>query len=194
MSKPIETSSVAPTDSPEREALPQANRRSLSFAAALLLFLTLAAVLPAEYAFAPTGLGRLLGLTPMGELKQKLARAAEEEAKLAFDGPSKERTDTTTIRVPPTGSVEVKLAMSKGAKANFEWTAEGGTVSFETHVDKRRGGYHSYGKGENQSSDKGRIVAVFNGYHGWYFKNDGPSEVVITLQTSGDYREVKRMQ
>jgi len=194
MSKPTETSSVAPTSALEQEELPQANRRTLSFAAVLLLILTLAAVLPAEYALDPTGLGRVLGLTPMGELKQKLARAAEEEAKLAFDGPSKERTDTTTIRVPPAGSVEVKLAMAKGAKANFDWTADGGTVSFETHVDKRRGGYHSYGKGENQSSDKGSIVAVFNGYHGWYFKNDGPNEVVITLQTSGDYREVKRMQ
>lgn len=140
MSKPTETSSVAPTSALEQEELPQANRRTLSFAAVLLLILTLAAVLPAEYALDPTGLGRVLGLTPMGELKQKLARAAEEEAKLAFDGPSKERTDTTTIRVPPAGSVEVKLAMAKGAKASFEWTAEGGTVSLRIGISKLENG------------------------------------------------------
>jgi hypothetical protein len=188
------TDAADPTASLEPEELPQANLRSLALAAALLLVLTLVAVLPAEYAIDPTGLGRILGLTPMGELKQKLAQAAEQEAKLSFDGPAKERTDSTVIRVPPAGSVEVKLAMTKGAKASFEWTAVGGTVSFETHVDKRRGGYHSYGKGENAGADKGTIVAVFNGYHGWYFKNDGPNEVSITLQTSGDYREVKQMQ
>lgn len=42
--------------------------------------LLVAVVLPAEYGIDPTGAGRVLGLTPMGEIKQELAREAAAEA------------------------------------------------------------------------------------------------------------------
>jgi hypothetical protein len=38
------------------------------------------AVLPAEYRIDPTGVGRVFGLTQMGEIKQHLAAEAERDA------------------------------------------------------------------------------------------------------------------
>jgi len=50
--------------------------RSTAIAAATALVLLVTAVLPAEYGIDPTGLGRVIGLTQMGEIKMSLAREA----------------------------------------------------------------------------------------------------------------------
>jgi hypothetical protein len=49
-------------------------------AAAVAGVLLLTVVLPAEYGIDPTGAGRVLGLTQMGEIKVRLAREAAEDA------------------------------------------------------------------------------------------------------------------
>ena len=46
---------------------------------AIVLLITI--VLPAEYAIDPTGVGRLLKLTEMGEIKKQLSDEAEEDRK-----------------------------------------------------------------------------------------------------------------
>src|SRR5215207_5473463 len=48
--------------------------RSTLIAAAIASALLVTAVLPAEYGVDPTGIGRVLGLTEMGETKMALAR------------------------------------------------------------------------------------------------------------------------
>lgn len=50
--------------------------RSTVIAALVAIVLLVTTVLPAEYGFDPTGVGRALGLTQMGELKLELAREA----------------------------------------------------------------------------------------------------------------------
>ena len=86
--------------------------------AALLLFTT---VLPAEYGFDPSGVGRVLGLTPMGEMK--LAQAAEAEANAA--APEEETADLTLDDTPAaatsvngsqTGQVRLTLAPGGGTE------------------------------------------------------------------------------
>ena len=57
--------------------------RSTALAAASAVVLLLTVVLPAEYGVDPTGIGRLLGLTEMGEIKTRLAREAAEDAAAA---------------------------------------------------------------------------------------------------------------
>jgi len=44
------------------------------------MVLLLTTVLPAEYGIDPTGAGRVLGLTQMGEIKVRLAREAAADA------------------------------------------------------------------------------------------------------------------
>jgi hypothetical protein len=51
---------------------------------AAILFI---AWLPAEYGLDPTGAGRVLGLTEMGEIKQQLAQEADAEAQQTIDSP-----------------------------------------------------------------------------------------------------------
>ena len=71
------------TDIPNREELPSTAKlvRSTIIAAFVALVLLATVVMPAEYALDPTGAGRLLGLTEMGEIKEQLAEeAAADEA------------------------------------------------------------------------------------------------------------------
>ena len=77
---------MARIDSPPPDALPSPKtlRRwtIIAFAGAALIIV--GAVLPAERAIDPTGIGRLIGLTQMGEIKVALAKeVAEHEAEEA---------------------------------------------------------------------------------------------------------------
>lgn len=76
------------TERPTQADLP--SRRKLvrstliAFVTAAVLLVTV--VLPAEYAIDPTGVGKRLGLTDMGEIKQQLAQeAAQDKAQEAAD-------------------------------------------------------------------------------------------------------------
>jgi hypothetical protein len=66
------------TDIPTRAELPTTAQliRSTTIAAVSALVLLVTVVLPSEYAIDPTGLGRLLGLTEMGQIKTRLAAEA----------------------------------------------------------------------------------------------------------------------
>lgn len=79
------------TDMPGRADLPTTRQliRSTLIALAAAAALLVTVVLPAEYAVDPTGAGRLLGLTRMGEIKQQLAEeaAADAAASVAAERP-----------------------------------------------------------------------------------------------------------
>lgn len=83
--------------------------------------------------------------------------------------------------------------MNEGASVQFEWTVEGGVVNSDTHADRPGLDYHGYTKGTSQESDRGVLVAAFSGMHGWFWRNRGSGPVTVTLQTSGDYQELRRM-
>mgnify|MGYP000336130901 CR=1 FL=1 len=74
------------TDIPNREELPSTAKliRSTIMAAIAALVLLVTVVMPAEYALDPTGLGRMLGLTEMGEIKEQLTEeaAADQAAQM----------------------------------------------------------------------------------------------------------------
>ncbi len=70
------------TDLPTRAELPSARQliRSTFVALAVAGGLLATVVLPAEYGIDPTGIGRVLGLTKMGEIKTGLAKEAAKAA------------------------------------------------------------------------------------------------------------------
>ena len=84
------------TDIPNREELPSTAKliRSTIIAAIVALVLLVTVVMPAEYALDPTGAGRLLGLTEMGEIKEQLAEeaAADEAAQMVAVNSSADQT------------------------------------------------------------------------------------------------------
>lgn len=69
------------SDIPSRAELPTTARLIKSTIIALLaaIAILVTIVLPAEYAIDPTGIGRVLKLTEMGEIKQQLAEEAEAD-------------------------------------------------------------------------------------------------------------------
>ncbi len=81
------------SDTPSRAELPTSGQliRSTLIALATAAALLVAVVLPAEYGIDPTGIGRTLQLTKMGEIKQQLsaevAKDAPKERQAKADSP-----------------------------------------------------------------------------------------------------------
>jgi hypothetical protein len=69
------------TDMPTRAQLPSSAQllRSTLIASGVAAALLVTVVLPSEYGIDPTGAGRALGLTEMGEIKTQLAQEAEAD-------------------------------------------------------------------------------------------------------------------
>ena len=201
--------------------------RSTAIAAGVALLLLVTVVLPAEYAIDPTGVGRVLGLTEMGEIKMALAEEAAADAAAdaaaggaaqtapavtgeATTGPapvaqgsaplagaavdSVANSHVTEVALEPGQGREIKLVMREGARVNYEWTVEGGVVNSDTHADRPGTPYHGYGKGRNQASDQGVLIAAFDGKHGWFWRNRGREPVTVTLRTSGDYQDLQEVK
>lgn len=68
---------------PTQAELPTSGQllRSTAIALVTAVVLLVTVVLPSEYAIDPTGIGKMLGLTAMGEIKAELAVEAEADAK-----------------------------------------------------------------------------------------------------------------
>jgi hypothetical protein len=180
--------------------------RSTLLAAGAAVLVLILFVLPAGYGFDVTGIGRVLGLTQRGQVNMAIAAeeaAAEVGGATASDesavstapsGASSDTGDVTTLVLFPTEGREVKLVMRRGAVAEYSWSTDGGPVNFLTHGDTvgaPDGDYHTYGRGTGVAADSGTIEAVFDGNHGWFWRNRSSQTVVITLRTQGDYLEVK---
>ncbi|ELT51242.1 hypothetical protein [Brucella intermedia] len=76
------------TDLPRRAELPTAAqlRRSTWIASITAAGLLAFVVLPSEYGVDPTGIGSVIGLTQMGEIKMQLAEEAAQDAAAAANG------------------------------------------------------------------------------------------------------------
>ena len=174
--------------------------------------LLVAAVLPAEYGIDGTGLGRLFGLTSMGERKMATAKAIGEAnattlplttAKVNAAAADQYSTisklplrhDEIEVKLAPNGQVEYKTSLPEGELIVFTWDAGAATVKFDFHGEPTagpEGAFLSYQKG-SASQSGGSLKAPFAGTHGWYWKNATDSNVVIKLKVSGFYSEIKRM-
>ncbi|MBA3888988.1 MAG: transmembrane anchor protein [Gemmatimonadaceae bacterium] len=139
--------------------------KSTAIALVVAIILTVTVVMPAEYGVDPTGVGRVLQLTEMGEIKMQLAREAAtldsvealtgtsaappavaaatgEAAPASSDSATRTdtrtdaRTDTVRIALEPNQGREIKLAMREGARVSFTWSTDRGVVNYDTHADR----------------------------------------------------------
>jgi len=112
------------TDIPNREELPSTAKliRSTIIAAIVALVLLVTVVMPAEYALDPTGAGRLLGLTEMGEIKEQLAEeaAADEAAQMVAVNSSADQTAPEVSEPVMAEAVEEPAPSSKAEIAPAE--------------------------------------------------------------------------
>ncbi len=194
---------------PPSDELPSARAllRSTAAALAVAALLLVTVVLPAEYGIDPTGVGRVLGLTRMGEIKTALVReaAAAEAAEAASvaaatealaGGTSDPAAHVTRLTLGPGESTEVKLAMREGARVSYSWATDRGVVGYDLHGDRAdapRGSYHSYEQGAGAWSDEGALTAAFDGRHGWFWHNRTDEALTLTLRTEGAYLDLQRL-
>ena len=185
------------------------------FIAAVIL---ITVVLPAEYGIDPTGIGNMLGLVTMGEIKVSLAQEAasektlrkkqkspqdnklQEAIKAVAEDTSLEpegdiRSDQMTITLKQNEGKEIKLTMKKGAKVNYVWWTDKGRANFDTHADSEilEISYHNYEKGSKERSE-GVLEAAFDGNHGWFWRNRTSETMTVTLQVDGEYSNIKEMK
>lgn len=206
------------TQVPDRASLPSAGRllRSTLLAAIIATVLLVTVVMPAEYGVDPTGVGSVLGLKAMGQAKLALAKEAQEAPARPAGSPppaapvlqapqaavaaarsadSTSRSDEKSYLLKPGQGMEVKLAMLQGARVDYSWEVADGVVNFDAHgdSDSKPVQSHSYKKGTAAAADKGAIEAKFSGKHGWYWRNRGQGNVVVTLRVKGAYSAIERV-
>lgn len=202
---------------PTGRELPSTNQliKSTILAAATAGVLLITVVMPAEYGIDPTGIGNVIGLKKMGEIRVSLAKeeAADQANNLVANTEGKQggiNTAAATTPKPTTAGAatlnhemqvtlapdegkEIKLDMSKGNKVQYTWSTDGGKANFDVHADSQTLGidYHQYSKGSSQS-EQGIIEAAFNGSHGWFWRNRTSNTITITLKTIGEYTDIKQ--
>ncbi len=205
---------------PSKQELPSTGKliKSTIIAAVVAAVLLLVVVLPAEYGVDPTGVGNMLGLQKMGEIKASLAKELADElvnmqakedaivaktkaieefvqaAKLKAEAVPSALNHQMLVTLAPDASAEIKVSMSKDGEVQYTWWTDGGKANFDLHGDSEELDidYHSYRKGSEQKS-KGTLVAAFDGSHGWFWRNRTGKTITITLQTNGEYTDIKLM-
>lgn len=195
---------------PSENDLPTSSQlfRSTLIALFVAVALLLCIVIPAEYGTDPTGVGALLGLKKMGEIKASLEQEALNEKPKFDDYTSineemRERFETSIgykdvkkFVIAPDDAIEIKLEMEKGSIAKYRWKTQSGGLNYNLHGDGYKGSQKSttYKKGRMTSSDTGEFKAEFDGYHGWFWRNRNSEDVTVVLQTDGEYIQIKRMK
>ncbi len=201
------------SNKPSLEDLPTTaqllNSTAIAAVSAIVILTTI--VLPSEYGIDPTGVGRMLGLTEMGEIKVQLEEEAEadrqmggaEEAQSSllndifglFIGAAHAQEtevwrDAVTFTLAPGASAEWKLVMTQGQTAEYRMNVEGGRVNFDLH-GHGSGQSVTYEKGRGSTGSTGTILASFTGEHGWFWRNRDKADVTVTVQVRGEYAEFK---
>ena len=198
---------------PKLEDLPTTAqlRRSSIIAAIGAVAIGVMVYMPAELGQDPTGVGSILGLTEMGEIKQQLAAEAAADEELhggdessslmddilgLFVGAAYAQEawqDEINFTLAPGEYTEIKATMEEGATLFYAWTSTGGRVNFDLHAHSGDQNV-TYEKGRGQTEGEGSFETPFAGDHGWFWRNRDDEAVTVTLQLRGDYSEIVRSQ
>lgn len=179
------------SDTPLRAELPSSKQllRSTILAAIAALVLLIAVVLPAEYGIDPTGAGRALRLTEMGDIKQQLAAEAAADAAASAAAPAALLPATGAAGMATASAAEIpvmaaRVAAPKGptqtAAPKIEWRdeipltltpgegteiklkmAEGAKAQYAWVVEGGKVNFDTHGDapGKSISYEKGRAVS-----------------------------------
>ncbi len=98
-------------------------------------------------------------------------------------------TDTIMVTIPARGDKEYKLGLVKGATLNYEWKTDKGVLFFDLHGEPKgdNSGYFKSFDKNTKAIASGSLTSIFEGNHGWYWKNNNAFPVVITLNVKGAY-------
>jgi len=97
--------------------------------------------------------------------------------------------DFFVLKLPARSETEYKLYLKKGATFEYSWKTDKGEIFFDLHGDPAgdtTGYFKSFRTGTGDQSS-GLIVSLFDGPHGWYWKNSNSYPVVVILKSKGEY-------
>lgn len=100
--------------------------------------------------------------------------------------------DVIAITIPARSDKEYKLQLTKGATFEYSWQSDKGMLFFDFHGEPKgdtTGYFKSFDKDANSQSN-GSLTTIFEGTHGWYWKNNNPYPVNITLNLNGEYQRL----
>jgi len=103
-----------------------------------------------------------------------------------------QRKDSISITIPARGDKEYKFQLTKGATLEYTWQTSGVALFYDFHGEPTgdTSGYFKSFKKSTDSQASGSLTASFTGTHGWYWKNNSPRPVTITLKTIGEYQRL----
>lgn len=175
------------------------------------------AILPAEYGSDPLGTGKLLGLNRLYNYNYHQAATAVETSSMPIltmsdlgsdpsvpmpkeahnPAPEKQyadREDTVSIRVPAGKGLEFKMNVLKYGKVKYEWVTDRGVLFSDFHGEvkeenpdpNKKEYFQSYTEAYSNNVI-GTFLAPYEGRHGWYFKNNSKTDIVVSLKLKGQY-------
>lgn len=100
------------------------------------------------------------------------------------------QSDSIIVIIPARGEKEYKLRLAKGKSLEYTWQTNKGELFFDFHGEPKgdsTGYFKSFKKGTT-SHESGNLTTVFEGTHGWYWKNNNAFPVVINLNINGQYQ------
>jgi hypothetical protein len=91
------------------------------------------------------------------------------------------------ITIPPGKGLEHKFHVIEGQKMEYTWASDGGRLYFDFHGEPAGGkdGYFESFKKDTSRVSEGSIVPPFTGTIGWYWKNKGVDDIVVTVRARG---------
>ncbi len=187
---------------------------SVVVALVLAAVVLIAVVLPAEYAIDYTGVGRMLGLTPMSQIAptRKIvlddvlvgndalmaSKVADVGVPLTLPNPAVHqaqsqpaKSETLTISLPADAETEIKAVLPKGKVILYSWKVDHDAIYVDFHGHdpawENKSAFVRYQEKDGSAGAQGSLVAPFSGEHGWYLLNTNGFPVVVTLTVSGYY-------
>jgi HupE / UreJ protein len=120
------------------------------------------------------------------------AEAAAESEQSTVVSPQSNMQDIITVTIPARGEKEYKMQLAKGATLEYEWQTDKGELFFDFHGEPTgdKTGYFKSFKKETNRKSSGSLTTTFKGTHGWYWKNNHPFPVTITLNVKGNYQRL----
>ena len=125
---------------------------------------------------------------------QALAVSDQPNGRMIAEQPSPQGdwTDVITVVIPAAKGKEYKFQLKKGATLDYSWTTEKGALFYDFHGEPKgdTSGYFKTFEKDTQSRANGSLTTLFEGTHGWYWKNDNAFPVVVKLYVAGDYQRM----
>jgi hypothetical protein len=102
------------------------------------------------------------------------------------------REDTIKITIAGGKGLEYKVLLQKYGSMKYEWITDKGILFFDFHGEVEEANppkdvfYESYTVAYSNNM-VGTFLAPFEGRHGWYFKNLGTTDMIVSLRLKGEY-------